>query len=88
MSKTVPFTIQIDPMLKQQTEKIFQDMGLTPSQAITLFYTQVSLQHALPFQISLPNDATLLALDDLEHGRNTKTFNDVDELLKDLQKDS
>jgi len=84
MPKTTTLTIRLDPTLKQQTEKLFHDMGLTPSQAITLFYTQVSLQHALPFQISLPNDATIQAIDDLEHRRNTKSFNSVDEALKKL----
>ena len=84
MPKTTTLTIRLDPTLKQETEKLFHDMGLTPSQAITLFYTQVNLQHALPFEISLPNEETLQAMDDLKNRRNTKTFKSVADLAADL----
>ncbi len=85
MSKSAILTIRIDPALKQETEKILRDMGLTPSLAITLFYTQINLQHELPFQIDLPNNETFKAIDDIKNHRNTKTFNDVNELRKDLE---
>ena len=85
MPKTATLTIRLDPTLKQQTEKLLRDMGLTPSQAITLFYKQVSLQHGLPFQVSLPNDETLQAIDDLKNRRNVKTFSSVSDLAADLE---
>ncbi|MCB0184303.1 MAG: type II toxin-antitoxin system RelB/DinJ family antitoxin, partial [Caldilineaceae bacterium] len=33
---------------------VFQALGLTSSQAITLFYRQVQLQQGLPFAVRLP----------------------------------
>jgi len=85
MPKTATLTVRIDPALKQETEKLLRDMGLTPSQAITLFYTQINLQHELPFPINLPNEETLQAMYDIKRHRNTKTFIDVNELRKDME---
>ncbi len=88
MSKTATLTVRLDPVLKKQTEKVLSEMGLTPSQAITLFYYQVKNQRALPFEIKLPsqpNEETLQAMDDLKQHRNTKTFKDVESLIADLE---
>ncbi len=87
MSKTATLTVRLDPVLKKQTEKVLSEMGLTPSQAITLFYYQVKNQRALPFEIKLPkqpNEETLQAMDDLKEHRDTTTFKNVDDLLADL----
>lgn len=88
MSKTATLTVRLDPVLKKQTEKVLSEMGLTPSQAITLFYYQVKNQRALPFEIKLPrqpNEETLQAIDDLKQRRDTKTFKDVEALIADLE---
>jgi DNA-damage-inducible protein J len=85
MSKSAILNIRIDPALKQETEKLLRQLGLTPSQAITLFYTQINLQHELPFQTDLPNEESLQAIDDLVNHRNTWTCKNVDALRKDLE---
>jgi DNA-damage-inducible protein J len=88
MSKTATLTVRLDPMLKKQTEQVLSEMGLTPSQAITLFYYQVKNQRALPFEIRLPkqpNEETLQAMNDLKERRNTTTFKNVDDLIADLE---
>lgn len=90
MPKTATLTIHLDSALKQKTEKLFQEMGLTPAQAITLFYKQVNTEHKIPFPISddeynEPNEETLQAIEDSILGRNLKTFNSVEEALKDLE---
>lgn len=88
MTKTATLTVRLDPALKKQTEKVLSEMGLTPSQAITLFYYQVKNQRALPFEVRLPkqpNEETVQAMDDLKKRRNTMTFKNVDELIADLE---
>ncbi|MEM7538077.1 MAG: DUF5678 domain-containing protein [Chloroflexota bacterium] len=44
---------QIDPTLRQNAEKIFQALGMTPLEAITYFYKQVELNQELPFPLTL-----------------------------------
>lgn len=40
--------------IKQDAEKVFDQLGLTPTQAISLFYRQVSLRRGLPFVVEVP----------------------------------
>ena len=48
----------IEPKLKASAEAIFKELGLTTSEAITLFYQQVSLQKNLTFLVNIPNETT------------------------------
>ena len=82
--KTSTISARIDPSLKQQTERIFKELGLTSSQAITLFYKQVELQRGLPFVVRIPNDATIQALEDAKTRSNLETFDTAENLFDDL----
>ncbi len=84
MSKKATISARIDPELKCEAEKVFEALGLNPSQAITLFYRQVELTHGLPFPVRIPNKETRKALDEAENRRNLKQFNSLDDLYKDL----
>lgn len=84
MSKKATISARIDPELKREAEKVFEALGLNPSQAITLFYRQVELTHGLPFPVRIPNKETIKALDEAENRRNLKQFNSLDDLYKDL----
>ena len=82
--KTSTISARIDPSLKQQTERIFKELGLTSSQAITLFYKQVELHRGLPFDVRIPNDATIQALDDAKARNNLESFDTAENLFDDL----
>lgn len=58
MPKTAVVTARMDPELKHDAEEVFRELGLTTTQAITLFYKQVELERGLPFAVRLPNDVT------------------------------
>ena len=59
---------RIDPVLKAQAETILGTLGLNASDAIRLFYTQITLTDGLPFPVKIPNAATRLALQDDDAG--------------------
>jgi DNA-damage-inducible protein J len=84
MTKAAVISARIDPELKRNTEQIFQELGLTTTQAITLFYKQVELQHGLPFAVKLPNEETQQALAEAKARYNLKSFDDTDTLFEDL----
>ena len=89
MPKTATLTIRLDPTLKNETEKVLNDLGLTPSQAITLFFKQIGYQRGLPFDISLPeepNEETIQAIEDSIQGRNLTRVESVDALFEELNK--
>ena len=69
MSKTATVRARVEPTLKAEAEEVLQGLGLNPTAAITLYYEQIALRHALPFAISLPNARTRRAMADAKSGR-------------------
>ncbi len=84
MPKTATISARIDPELKQGAEKVFKDLGLTATQAITLFYRQVELERGLPFAVRVPNEATLRALEQARTRQGLESFNTLEDLFDDL----
>jgi DNA-damage-inducible protein J len=42
-----------EPELKSEVEGIFQELGLSATEAINLFYWQVRLKQGLPFDVRM-----------------------------------
>jgi DNA-damage-inducible protein J len=84
MQKTSTISARIDPDLKNRVEQVFRELGLTSSQAITLFYKQVELQQGLPFSVRIPNELTAAALEEARMRSNLENFNTVEDLFEDL----
>ena len=82
--KTSTISARINPDLKQKAERVFRELGLTSSQAITLFYKQVELQQGLPFVVRIPNRATAQALEDAQTRSNLENFDTAEDLFDDL----
>lgn len=87
MAKTSTISARIDPNLKKRAERVFRELGLTASQAITLFYQHVALQQGLPFLTLTPNDLTIEALKNARSRNDLKEFDTIEDLLKDLESD-
>lgn len=81
--KSAMVRARIEPELKSKAEKYFDMLGLSTTQAITLFFKQVELHHGLPFEINIPNAETVTAMKETENGGGKK-FNNTDELFKHL----
>jgi DNA-damage-inducible protein J len=86
MIKTATISARVKPELKASVEKIFDELGMTSSDAITLFLKQVELQRGLPFSIKLPryNAETVRAIEDAAEGIDLESFENADALFKDL----
>ena len=54
MAKTANMYARIEPDLKSQAEAILSALGISTSNAITMFYKQIVLQKGLPFEVKLP----------------------------------
>jgi DNA-damage-inducible protein J len=84
MGKTSTVRARIEPDLKDKAEQIFSQLGLTSTQAITLFYKQVELRKGLPFDIAIVNETTSQTFDDTDAGRNLIVCEDADDMFKKL----
>ena len=84
MTKTTMITARVDPKLKRDTEKVLKGLGLTTSQAITLFFNQINLRQGLPFAVALPNTETAQAIEAALAGLDLHSAVSVDALFDDL----
>lgn len=80
MAKTEMIRARIETELKTQAEELFRRLGLSVTEAITLFYMQVTLHGGLPFEVKIPNAATAEAIRQIETGDNLTEYSTLEEL--------
>lgn len=72
---------RIDPHIKAEAVELFEDMGLTLSEAIRLFVYQSVAEKRIPFSIKSPNAKTKAALAKANHGQQLEKTS-LDELSR------
>ena len=81
--KTTTARVRIRPDIKCEAESIIHDLGLSVSTAFDLFYRQIIVHRGLQFDLRIPNETTLKAIEDARKGQGGK-FATTDALFKDL----
>lgn len=81
MSKTEMIRARVEPALKHDAEAVFSALGLSPTEAITLFYKQVTMHHGLPFDVRIPNAATLEAIRQAQAKEGLTKYASVKDLM-------
>ena len=80
--KTAAINARIAPDLKEDVESILARLGVTTTQAITMYFEQIRMNKGLPFSVRIPNDETLEAMREAEAGELVEL--DLDQLRKDM----
>ena len=74
--------VKLDDNLKQEVAEIFKSLGLSESDAISLFYEQVIQHKGLPFAVDVPNAQTEEAINDARAQKLTSlTITEMDTLF-------
>ena len=84
MSKTAMIRARMEPDLKEEAEAVLAQVGLSPTEAIRLFYRQVTLRQGLPFEVRVPNAATRQAMAEVRSGKKLKRFKSAADLMRSL----
>jgi len=84
MAKTAMITTRVDPDLKADAEKVLNKLGISTTEAINLFLSQVRLRKGLPFDVKIPNKTTLKAMKDAEEGKNLSSYDSLDEFFEKM----
>jgi DNA-damage-inducible protein J len=84
MSKTAMVRARIQPDLKNRAERVLNELGLTATQAITLFYKQVEMRKELPFNIIIATKTTRRTFDGTDAGRDVILCKDADDMFRKL----
>lgn len=80
MAKTDMIRARVEPALKEKAEDVLSHLGLTPTEAITLFYKQVTLHRGLPFPVRIPNAATRKAMREAWSGKGLIEWRSIEAL--------
>lgn len=56
MPRAAMIHARMEAELKQDVESIFKALGMTTTEAVTLFYKQVKMRHGLPFAVEVPDE--------------------------------
>jgi len=72
---------RIESDLKKDVEMILKQLGLSATQAITMYYQQIKLNKGLPFEVRIPNDETQKVIDESRKGINVDNFS-MDEITR------
>ncbi len=58
---------RVNSDLKQEVEDILSHIGLSTSQAITLFLKRIKYEKGIPFELKVPNATTLKAMEEAKN---------------------
>lgn len=82
-AKTATARVLIDPEVKKDAEAILKELGLSVSNSFELFYRQVIAHRGLPFDLQIPSERTMKAIERSRAGKG-KTFSTAKKLFDDL----
>ena len=86
MSKSAMIRARVDPVLKDEVETLFEQLGLSATEAITLFYQQVRLNRGLPFDVRIPNAVTQRTFAETDAGENIVRCENAEEMITKLSR--
>ena len=76
---------RISHELKQNAEQVLTEIGMSMTEAIRLFLTQVSLRQEFPIELKTPNKTTLNAI---ESDVTDAAYTSAEELFTDILNDA
>lgn len=56
--------VYLDADIKAQAKEVFKKYGVSLSDAINIFLTQSVMEKGLPFEMKIPNDETIRAIEE------------------------
>ena len=86
MALTATVRARVDAELKQNVEQILSQIGLSTSQAINLFLKRVERERGIPFELKIPNDETMQAIEEAEAGINMEEIT-LEEMVAERKRD-
>ncbi len=75
---------RIDPGLKEEVEKILNEMGISTTEAIRIFMNQIRLHKGIPYPLRVPNKSTEIALEETTSYKSLSSYKSAKDLRKDL----
>ena len=85
MGKLATINARIDEETKKRAEGVLKVCGLTPSEAIRIFFRKIVLVRGIPFDINIPNELTVKTHELAKAGKELHKFENLEDLFKALE---
>lgn len=69
--KSASVRARIEPQVKKNAEDVLDQLGLSMSEAISLYLNQIVHHKGIPFSIRIPNEETRKAIQEAREGETT-----------------
>ena len=86
MSRTETVRARIEPRLKSDVEKLLHRLGMSTTEAITIFYNQIRLRQGLPFPVETPSAITQKTFEATDRGEDLHSYDSLDQMFETLDK--
>ncbi len=80
----VTTSIKLEKEYRDFAKNFFKQFGLSLSDGINMFLAKIAMDKRLPFELELPSDETIKAIEEAEN-ENLIVFDNVDELIKEAR---
>ena len=84
--KTAVVHARMEPGTKRGAESVLLELGLSPTEAIRIFYRQIVLRRGLPFTVAVPNATTAATLESSRRGKDVQAFESLDAMFESWEK--
>ena len=81
---TTKVEARIDSKIKSEAKDVLNDLGMSISEAINIFFRQIVLSKGIPFEVKIPNALTQKTLEESEQGVGLRKAENLDGLFKEL----
>lgn len=85
MTKAAFIRARVEPQLKISAEHVLSQLGITPTQAITMLYTRIARAHEWPLELKIPNAKTARAIKETRKRKDITVCKNVEDLFKSLE---
>jgi len=82
---TATINAKIDSDTKEEAKRVLRSLGLTMSEAITLYFRQIVYTRSIPFELRLPNKTTVETFNKTDAGEDLHRVSGTDELARELK---
>ena len=84
MIKKARVEARVDSQLKNKVAAILKQLDISESEAIRMYFRQIALNKGIPFEIKIPNQQTLDALNEVKSGQ-IREFDSFDDYFKSVK---
>ena len=84
MSRSAFIRARVDPELKDEAELVLSELGITPTQAVTMLYKYVARKHEWPLVMKIPNAQTKKTFEETDLNIGLVKCQDAEDIFKKL----